>query len=619
MPEVTIDHHTTGNLNINGNPNSNGNLNSDQRLPLTSILLLIAMAALLLMPGMGVSLIDRDEGWYGQVVREMRATGDWLVPRRDGEVWLGKPPMLYWLAGLSTFVFGWGEWQLRLMPVLAGIVNTVLVAWFAARLFNRRVGLWAGAIFITFGLATIVSKMFLVDALLLTLILLAVMLQWKMATLGVTHLRAILFGIVIGLGILTKGPVIIIFSGPFAIALLVAYPRCWRRWLGDWRWWLWGGLFAFVVSAPWCIYLYHVDRNTFLSQFIGFEMTSRLASRTQGSVPGFPGFYLLAAVGCLLPWTVTIPGALRTAYRERRVDPAYPLLLIWLIIPWVFLEAISGKGFQYPLPCYVALAILLAAELVRRFENPIAWASLPRHTREVFRWTCWPMLSAGIVALLVGVWYFHHALSHPLLALGAVLVVSFGGALVLFQKVSLRAGCMAVIAATVATHATAGLRLTPVLDSFNFSRRTAEAINAETQPSEKVVLCGYKEPTLHFYTNERMEIVHPSMLTRFVDEARSGPPILLAVYGRELEDLEKKPATRQLIDTQLRPLFIRDRDVVGYTHVKRMRFDRQGFRWYLRPDRMYLARLGGTPTSLGTSTSTSTSAPASSDSQPSNK
>ena len=562
-----------------------------KRLNLTCVLLLAAIALLVLAPGIGLNLTDRDEGWYSQIVREMRNTGDWLVPRYLGKVWLGKPPMLYWLVGLSTRLLGWGEWQARLVPVLASVANVLLIAWLATRLFNRRVGVWSGAIFITFGMATAIGKLLLVDAVLLTFILTAIVLQWRMATAGVTHTRAALHGLAIGLGVLTKGPVIIIFAGAFVPALLVAYPERWRTWLGNWRWWVWGGLLAIGVGAPWYLYMYRVAHDTFVSQFITYELTSRLASRTQGGTPGYPGFYVVAALVCLLPWSPCVPGALRAAIHNRRLDPAYPLLLTWLILPWAFLEIIRGKVLSYPLPCYAALAILLAAELTRRFEASASWDSLKRSTRWAFRLACLPLLFAGSLILLAGLVYRHHTWGCATITLGAVCTIGYLIALYLLRQRGLRAGCIAILAATIAMQATIGAVLNPSLDSLGFSRRAAEGINAEARPGEQVVLCGYKEPTLYLYTREPIKTIDPGVLGEFVESARLGPPVLLAVYERDLEMIEKIDAKiKQDLSTSLRPHFVRE--ITGYTHVKKIRWDRKGDEYLIRPDRMYLARLG---------------------------
>ena len=87
-----------------------------------TILLLLSLA--ILIPGTwGVSLVDRDEGWYAQVAREMVDSGDWLVPRYLGDVWVHKPPLLYWLVSASWTVFGIGEASARLVSVLAMVAS----------------------------------------------------------------------------------------------------------------------------------------------------------------------------------------------------------------------------------------------------------------------------------------------------------------------------------------------------------------------------------------------------------------------------------------------------------------------------------------------------------------
>ena len=74
------------------------------RLP--SLLLLIVLPALLLYPTLSFHLLEPDEGRYAQIPREMLARGDWVVPHLQGEPYLDKPPLIYWLVMLSYPAFG---------------------------------------------------------------------------------------------------------------------------------------------------------------------------------------------------------------------------------------------------------------------------------------------------------------------------------------------------------------------------------------------------------------------------------------------------------------------------------------------------------------------------------
>ncbi|MCY2924595.1 MAG: hypothetical protein NT031_04020 [Planctomycetota bacterium] len=47
-----------------------------------------------------------DEARYGEIAREMVASGDWIVPRLDGIRFFGKPPLGYWAIAASIEAFG---------------------------------------------------------------------------------------------------------------------------------------------------------------------------------------------------------------------------------------------------------------------------------------------------------------------------------------------------------------------------------------------------------------------------------------------------------------------------------------------------------------------------------
>src|SRR5262245_20009603 len=94
---------------------------------------LILLSGLLLYPCMSYYLFEPDEGRYAQIPREMLTRGDWVVPHLQGEPYLDKPPLFYWLVMLSYSLGGVGEAAARLVPALA-VHGSILVV----NLFGRR-------------------------------------------------------------------------------------------------------------------------------------------------------------------------------------------------------------------------------------------------------------------------------------------------------------------------------------------------------------------------------------------------------------------------------------------------------------------------------------------------
>src|SRR5262245_44021188 len=114
----------------------------------------------------GFALADPDEGRYAEIPREMIKLGDWINPHLAYVDYFEKPPLLYWLVGLSFHVFGASEWAARLVSAGAGIVGVVLIHALGVRLFGRRAALLAAAILITSPLYFALSQVLVTDMLL---------------------------------------------------------------------------------------------------------------------------------------------------------------------------------------------------------------------------------------------------------------------------------------------------------------------------------------------------------------------------------------------------------------------------------------------------------------------
>src|SRR5207248_2272205 len=109
-----------------------GRADGDTRLRPLSLFLLVILPGLLLYPSLSFHLLEPDEGRYAEIPREMLQRGEWVVPYLQGEPYLDKPPLLYWLVMLSFRLFGVSAALSRLVPAMA-CQGCVLVIYICAR------------------------------------------------------------------------------------------------------------------------------------------------------------------------------------------------------------------------------------------------------------------------------------------------------------------------------------------------------------------------------------------------------------------------------------------------------------------------------------------------------
>ncbi|MEE9584120.1 MAG: glycosyltransferase family 39 protein, partial [Candidatus Brocadiales bacterium] len=109
-------------------------------------LTLICLA--LYVPGLaGRDLWCGRETLYAQVAREMLHNGHWFVPYFNGELYVNKPPLYFWLIALTSIPVGDVTAFTMRLPSALSALGTVLVVYFLGkRLFGARTGLIAGLI-----------------------------------------------------------------------------------------------------------------------------------------------------------------------------------------------------------------------------------------------------------------------------------------------------------------------------------------------------------------------------------------------------------------------------------------------------------------------------------------
>ena len=336
------------------------------------LLALLLGTALLAFWSVGsLPLIDVDEPVYGQVGREMAhaSLSGWLSPRYGGALWFDKPPLFYWLTALSMRLLGVSEFAARLPSAGLSVVLVGATYALARRAFPAlpKAALWAG-----FALATSLQFFTLARAA-VTDMTLAVCLTgalyglYAWARTGRGRWMA-LAGALTGLGMLTKGPVALVLVGVQAVAYLLLTRQA-KRLLSPALWL--GFALCLVVGLPWFLLMVHLHGQLFISGFLEANNVTRYLKAEHKETSPF-WFFLPVLLGGFFPWSLPLPWALITAWRQGKAEYIQraadnPLLFLgfWAALVFVFFSASQSKLVTYIFPLYPALAVLVGVWLAR--------------------------------------------------------------------------------------------------------------------------------------------------------------------------------------------------------------------------------------------------------------
>ena len=108
-----------------------------------------------------------DESRYGEIPREMLASGDWVVPRLNGLKYFEKPAFGYWANAVSIITFGENAFALRITSALSVIISALMI-FLLVRRFSPEgpTSALAPAIFLTCPLVLAIGHINLLDSLL---------------------------------------------------------------------------------------------------------------------------------------------------------------------------------------------------------------------------------------------------------------------------------------------------------------------------------------------------------------------------------------------------------------------------------------------------------------------
>ncbi|HEY2943248.1 MAG TPA: glycosyltransferase family 39 protein [Vicinamibacteria bacterium] len=320
--------------------------------PRPAALLLALTAALLLFRLGSVPLIGPDEPRYARVAVEMHRSGSYLVPTLQGQPWLEKPPLYYWLAGAAFSLLGETETAARLPSVLAALLLVASTVFFGTRLYGRETGLHAGFVAATAPLAFAYGRAAAMDMLLAAMVTCAVGL-FALRLLGRAGRLAVPAAwLFMALATLAKGPLGLLLPVLIVAGHVVA-TREWRlarTALSP------AGIALFViVAAPWYLLMWMHQGRAFVEVFLLNHNLQRFTS-TIHRHPGPILYYLPVLLAGVFPWTgLALTGFGAVEPRRSRIDL---FVLLWLALPFLFFSLAGSKLPGYILPCLPPLALI---------------------------------------------------------------------------------------------------------------------------------------------------------------------------------------------------------------------------------------------------------------------
>jgi len=333
--------------------------------------LLLIASALIFRP-----LLPVDETRYLSVAWEMWLRNDYLVPHLNGATYSHKPPLLFWIMNAGWSVFGITDWWPRLVAPAFGLGCLFLTARLGKRLWpDSQAYLIAPLLLLGTFYWGIYTTLTMFDLLVCFWTLVGI--HGLLDVLDSKPLRGwALFALAIGMGVLSKGPVILVFLLPTAL-----FAPYWSAATASWVKWYAGVIIATLAGAglalAWALPAGFAGGEEYRNAIFWGQSAGRMVGSFAHGKPFW--WYLAILPGLVLPWLIW-PTLWKTAWTKIRTsrgssdsgmetrNRGLRLTLFWAVVTVAILSAISGKRPHYLLPMFPALALMVAF-LIVTFAN----------------------------------------------------------------------------------------------------------------------------------------------------------------------------------------------------------------------------------------------------------
>jgi 4-amino-4-deoxy-L-arabinose transferase-like glycosyltransferase len=483
-----------------------------------------------------------DESRFAAQAQSMKASGDWVVPYIGDDKNVEKPPFLFWSIVIASLPFDRvTETTSRVPSALASLVVLLLTARLGRRLWGSDAIAYGGALIALTGIEFFQKSQWCSCDMPMAAFAWTAITLWGESLFGDPPpgrpaLRIALGWVAVGLGILTKGPVALLW----VLFMVVAEATVRRRFRALARLALNpGAAIATALVGAWLWALGSRAGWPFVYEATVHQNLDRYAHAWNSVQPWY--FFLYQTPADLLPWVVFLPSAIAVAIRSARSAPgdrttaATRIVALFALFGLVFFSTSTGKRGVYVLEMFPAISLLIAAAVVQ------AGNAMPGFVL---------MTALGLVvgvaapvAMATGLFKVPGTLAAAAGMTGALALVVAGLALALGAGVGLSlarrgAGTPALASAvggTLVALFLAGAVGGTTWSRMQSARRFCDRMDAATPKGERIAVEGDKFEQFMFYTQRKTaDIMSDASLSEILVSGRCRYAIMThARYERD--------------------------------------------------------------------------------------
>lgn len=453
-----------------------------------------------------------EEPRRARIAVEMIDSGDWIVPRQQGEPFLSRPPLQNWLIALIGLARGQvDEVAIRLPSVIALGLLVVLIYGYARSFLDRLGAFASAAAFATMGQVLELGRLGETEAL-FTLLVSGSLLVWHYGL--VRRWRPVFMWVAayafVGLGVLAKGPQAPVYFGASVGVYLLLTGR-WRMALAPAHF---AGITVFlVIWGAWQVPF---------SQALGFEASRAIYSgdvalrfvdtRWATILEHVLVYPIEVLFGCLLPWSVLLIAYSNRDFR-RQIGGAQDhvrFLIICLLVTFPTCWLVPGARTRYFMPLYPCVAPLVGLVIQR------CWEASPGESYQKL----WPQFVGTVAAIMVvaGLVVFGMSLFDPSSSVAQpigfavfYLVVSAGLAAVGFwarrAETNVRRTAGVVAIACFLGISSSGVVVNALIRASESTRQDVDRLRAELPADAELVSFGPIDHVFAYYWKKPIRLM----------------------------------------------------------------------------------------------------------------